>query len=118
MCVAQGEVRIVEMRLPSWAYQSIVLPLLNQPGSNRVLSFFPSFSFPDVLCNPIDLIWGKETPFEVMTGSTVSSSDSLLAEVFRGKCQDICEHPRYPLIITLIKLNLWLTAPRGVTPVN
>jgi hypothetical protein len=48
------------------------------------LSLFPSFSLPDVLCNPTDLIWRKETLFEAMTGRTVPSSDGLLAEVFWG----------------------------------
>ena len=47
-----------------------------------VLSLFPSFSLPDVLCDPIDLIWRKRTPFEAMTGRTAPSSDGLLAEVF------------------------------------
>ena len=44
---------------------------------------FPSFSLPDVLCDPTDLIWMKRTPFEAMTGRTAPSSDGLLAEVFR-----------------------------------
>ena len=43
---------------------------------------FPSFSLPDVLCDPTDIIWRKGTPFEVMTGRTVPSSDGLLAGVF------------------------------------
>jgi hypothetical protein len=46
------------------------------------LSLFPSFSLPDVLCDPNDLIWRKRTPFEAMTGRTVPSSHGLLAEVF------------------------------------
>ena len=41
-----------------------------------------SFSLPDVLCSPNDLIWMKRTPFEAMTGRTAPSSDILLAEVF------------------------------------
>ena len=49
-----------------------------------VLSLIPSFSIPDVLCDPTDLIWRKGTPFEVMTDRTAPSSDSLLAEVFWG----------------------------------
>ena len=49
-----------------------------------ILSFFPSLSLPDVLCNPVDLIRRKETPFEAMTGRTVPSSDGPLAEVFWG----------------------------------
>ena len=47
-----------------------------------VLSLFPSFSLPYVLCDPTDLIWRKGTPFETMTGRTAPSSDDLLAEVF------------------------------------
>ena len=39
------------------------------------ISFFPSFSLPDVLCDPTDLIWRKGTPFEAMTGRTAPSSD-------------------------------------------
>ena len=39
---------------------------------------------PGVLCDPTDLIWGKGTPFEAMTGLTVPLSDGLLAEVFQG----------------------------------
>ena len=49
-----------------------------------ILSFFPSFSPLDVLCDPTDLIWRKGTPFEAMTGRTVPSSDGLLTEVFWG----------------------------------
>ena len=41
-----------------------------------------SFSLPDVLCDPTDLIWRKGTPFEAMAGLTAPSSDGLLAEVF------------------------------------
>ena len=47
-----------------------------------VLSLIHSFSLPDVLCEPTDLIWRKGTPFEVITGRTAPSSDGLLAEVF------------------------------------
>ena len=39
--------------------------------------FFPSFSLPDVLCDPTDLIWRKGTPFEAMTGRRALSSDGL-----------------------------------------
>ena len=49
-----------------------------------ILSFFPSFSFSDVLCDPIDLIWRKGTPIEAMTGRTAPSSHGLLAEVLWG----------------------------------
>ena len=36
--------------------------------SHSVLSLIPSFSLSDVLCDPTDLIWRKEAPFEAMTG--------------------------------------------------
>ena len=49
-----------------------------------VHSLFPSFSLPNVLCDPTNLIWRKGTPFEAMTGCTVPSSDGLLAQVFWG----------------------------------
>ena len=45
-------------------------------------SLFPSFSHPDVLCDPTDLIWSKGTPFEAITGRTAPWSDCLLAEIF------------------------------------
>ena len=48
------------------------------------LSLFPSFSLPDALCDPTDLIWRKGTPFETMTYRTAPSSDGLLTEVFWG----------------------------------
>ena len=70
----------------------IVLPV-------PTLSCFPSFSLPDVLCDPTDIIWWKGTLFEAMTGRTAPSADGLLAEVFwgfprlQGKCQDICAQP-------------------------
>ena len=41
-----------------------------------------NFSLSDVLCDPIDLIWRKETPFEAMSGRTAPASDGFLAEVF------------------------------------
>ena len=44
-----------------------------------ILSFIPSFSFPDVPCDPTDLICSKGIPFEA-----APSSDGLLAEVFCG----------------------------------
>ena len=47
-----------------------------------ILSLIPSFSLPDVLCDPTDLIWRKGTSFEAMTGHTAPSSHGLLAEVF------------------------------------
>ena len=75
-----------------------------------VLSLIPSFSLPDVLCKPTDLIWRKGTPFEAMTGRTASSSDGLLAEVFLGFSSavrqmpgDMCIAPR---IISLSPLTL------------
>ena len=49
-----------------------------------ILSFFPSFSLPDLLCDPSDLIWRKRIPSEAMTCRTAPSLDGLLAEVFWG----------------------------------
>ena len=42
-----------------------------------VLSIFPSFSFPDVLCDTADPIWRKGTPFKAMTGRTTTSPGGL-----------------------------------------
>ena len=56
------------------------------PQNKNVLIRIPSFlsfSLPDVLFDPTDLIWRKGTPFEGMTGRTDPSSDGLLDEVFR-----------------------------------
>ena len=47
-----------------------------------ILSFFPSFSLPDVLCDSTDLIWRDGTPFDAMTGRKIFI-DYLLAEVYR-----------------------------------
>ena len=52
--------------------------------TNPVLSLFPSFSLPDVLCDPTNLIRREGTPFEAMTDRTSPSSVGLLAEVFLG----------------------------------
>ena len=52
-----------------------------------ILSFFPSFSLPNVLCDTTGTIWEKRTPFGTMTGRKASLSDGLLAEVFRGFSQ-------------------------------
>ena len=49
---------------------------------NKQTILVPSFSLPDVLCNPTELIWRKGTPFEAMTGRTAPSSHGLLAEAF------------------------------------
>ena len=40
-----------------------------------VLSLFPSFTLPDVLCDPTDHIWRKGTPFKAMIGRKAPSSD-------------------------------------------
>ena len=40
--------------------------------------FSPSFSLPDVLSDPIDLIWRLGTPFEVMNGRTAYQMVSYL----------------------------------------
>ena len=76
----------------------------------RNLWMAPYDSLPDVLCDPTDLIWRKGIPFEAMTGSTASSSDGLLAEVFCGFSSavrqmpgDLCTAPR---IISLSPLSL------------
>ena len=45
-----------------------------------VLSFFPPFSFPDVLRDSTDLIWREGTPFEAMTAFI----EGVLAEIIRG----------------------------------
>jgi hypothetical protein len=72
------------------------------------LSFFPSFSIPDVLYDLADLIWRKETPFEAITARTAPLSHDILAEFFQGfpqlqgKCQEICAQPRDHFIISLI----------------
>ena len=68
-------------------------------------SLFPCFSLPDVLWDPTDLIWRKETPFEAMNGRTAPSSDGLLAEVSRGFPQpgDLCTALR---IISLSLLSI------------
>ena len=60
-----------------------MIPFFFQPQI-PVLSLIPSFSLPDVLCDPTDLIWRRGTPFEAITGRTATSSDGLLAEVFWG----------------------------------
>ena len=44
-----------------------------------VPSYFSSFSLPDGLCNPTDLIWREGTPLEVMTGRTDLIDEPLLS---------------------------------------
>ena len=67
-----------------------------------VLSLFlPS----DVLCDPTDLIWKKETPFEALTALTGPSSNGLLAEVFlscKANAKISVHSPQDHFIITLI----------------
>ena len=46
--------------------------------------FFPSFSLPDVLCNPTDLIRRKGIPFEMNIGHIAPSSGGFLVEVSLG----------------------------------
>ena len=73
-----------------------------------VLSLFPSFSLPDVLCDPTDLIRRKWTPFEAMTDRTAPSSDGLLAEGFGGfldckvNARRSVHSPQDHFIITLV----------------
>ena len=80
------------------------MPSITTPA----LSLFPSFSLPDVLCDPIDLIWRKGIPFEAMIGRTAPSSDGHLAEVFWGfssavrQCQEISAQLQDHFITNLI----------------
>ena len=65
----------------------------------------PTPSFPDVLCDPTDFLWRKETPFEAMTGRTAPSSDGLLATVFlshKANARRSVHSPRDHFIIALI----------------
>ena len=80
------ECRNLFRKLQSRGNEQRTLNRRNNQSIHRhpVLSLFPSFSLPDVLCDPTDLIWRKVTSFEATTGRTASSSDCLLAEVFRG----------------------------------
>ena len=62
-------------------------------------------SLPDVLCDPMNLIWMKGTQFEKMTGRTAPSSDGFLAEVFWGFSSVVrrsVHSPQDHFIITLI----------------
>ena len=72
---------VVRDRNPTPSYR---IRLIEIDRSHPILSLIPSFSLPDVLCDPTDLIWSKGTSFEAMTGRTAPSSDGLLAEVFWG----------------------------------
>ena len=67
---------------------------------NPVLSFFPSFSLPDVLCDPNDLIRRKGTPFEAMTVRRTLSSDGLLS--CKANVRRSVHSPQDHFIITLI----------------
>ena len=70
-----------------WDFK-LVYQIFAQPyvtiKTDPILSLIPSFSLPDVMCDPTDLIWRKGTSFEAMTGRTAPSSDGLLAENFWG----------------------------------
>ena len=69
------------------------------------LFLFYSFSLPEVLCDPTDLIWSKGTPFEAMTGHMAPLSDGLLAEVFlssKANARRSVHSPWDHFIITLI----------------
>ena len=80
----------------------------HDPRSHPILSVFPSFSLPYVLCDPTDLIWRKWIPFEAMTSRTAPSSDGLLAEVFevffsrKTNSRRSVHNPQDHFIITLI----------------
>ena len=75
---------------------------------NFLKKWILSFSLPDVLCDPTDLIWRKGTPFKVMTGRTAPSSDGLLADfsvIFLGwkaNARRSVHSPQDHFIITLI----------------
>ena len=62
-------------------------------------SLIPTFSLPDVLCDPTNVILKQGTPFEAMTGCT-AFIDCVLAEIFRSftqlydKWQEICTQPQ------------------------
>ena len=76
-------------------------------GQQTVLSFYPSFSLSDVLCDPTDFIWRYGISFETLTGLT-AFIDGLRTEVFRsfpqlqGKYQEICAQTWYHIIVTFI----------------
>ena len=70
-------------------YKEMAVPVLMYGSENWSLNrsdkrkgrLFPSFSLPDVLSDPTDLIRRKGTPFEAKTGHT-AFIDGFLAEVF------------------------------------
>ena len=73
--------------------------------AHQVLSLIPSFSLPDMLCDPTDFIWRKWIPFEGLTGRTAPSSYGLLAEGFLGckaNGRKSVHSPQDHFIITLI----------------
>ena len=72
----------------------------SSPIAFLIFSFIPSFSLPDVLYDPTDVIWRKMTPFEAMAGRTAPSSDGLLAV---RQMPDLCTARR---IISLSPLSL------------
>ena len=73
------------------------LKLFKTPYSRftRSTRIFLLSSLPDVLCDPIDLIWREGTPFEAMTGRTAFIDGKVNARRFVYR-------PRYHLIITLL----------------
>ena len=71
-----------------------------------VLSLFPYFSLPDVLCDRTDLIRKKGIPFEAMTGRAAPSSDGLLAGVFLGSKTNARRSSTAPRIISSSPLSL------------
>ena len=78
------------------------------PMNRPDLSLIPSFTLPDLLCDPTDLIWRQRTPFEAITGRTVPSQP--LAEVFLGFSSAVWQMPgnlcTAPRIISLSPLSL------------
>ena len=84
--------RSVSMQFKTWYFEL-----------SPFLSFYPSSSLPDALCDPTDLIWREGTPFEVMTGRRAFVV-SLLAEVFltcKVNAMRSVRSPQHHLIITL-----------------
>ena len=55
-----------------------------------ILPFFPSFTLPDVLYNPTDLIWKQGTPFETMTDRTAFIKTDKTSESHTFKYHVLC----------------------------
>ena len=82
-----------------------------------VLSYFPSFSFPVVLCGPTDLAWGYGTQFEAMTGRTtfiIHLAEMFL--VFLSRKANAWKSVHSPLFYLMITLMAVLTDEMKVGP--